>query len=422
MIGIELLASATEFLCGMLVLDAFFPRREDGKWLTWSAALLCGLVYICLSMFTNDWPLAFRTALILANWFLVCEICYLGNTWKRILIILLFWAVAFAIDASVLIVQITLMNRSTQTSISQDASYLFCILVSRSLLLSVSFGCGYIVRHQERKQEGHSVIWLPLLLIPLYTIVGTGTLISNALEGGMLSGGVIALSGGLLCINVLLCLVVNRLEQNRRAEEEKRNLQAEATHNLELAKTYQDSFHQQRKATHEFRNQLDAVGNLLAQGEYQRAFDYVRHLQGTVQETVPLIHANHPMVDAVLNQKHRQAAERGIGMLFYLNDLSGIPMEDADLVTLLGNVLDNAISASQQTQEKQIWVRLWLEQGVCQMVVRNSCPDYPVEYEEQERIIHGFGIGLVRSVLEKYGYPYFWEQIDGLYVFSAVLG
>lgn len=422
MIGIELLASATEYLCGMLVMAAFFARRQSDKWFQLSAVLLCGLVHICLSMFTNNWPLAPRTALILANWFLACEICYCGNTWKRILIILLFWAVAFAIDMSVLTVCMTVMNWSAKMAVSPSASYLISMLSARSLLLSVSFGCGYIVRRQNRKQESSGVIWVCLLLILLYTIVGTGALISNAMEGGVLTSSVVALSGGLLCINVLLCLVVNKLEQNRLAEEEKRKLQAEAAQNLELAKTYQDSFNQQRKITHEFRNQLDAMGNLLAQEEYDRAADYVRHLQRTSQEIAPSINTNHPMVDAVLNQKYQQAAQKGIGMLLYCNDLAAIPLEDGDLVTLLGNILDNAISASAQTKEKQIWMRLWQEQGVYQLIVRNSCPDSPVEYGEQERIFHGFGMGLVRSVLEKYGYPYFSDQIDDLYVFSAALG
>lgn len=113
---------------------------------------------------------------------------------------------------------------------------------------------------------------------------------------------------------------------------------------------------------------------------------------------VPSIRTNHPMVDAVLNQKYQQAVQKGISILLYCNDLSGIPLEASDLVTLLGNLLDNAISASAQTEEKQIWMRLWQEQGVYQLVVRNSCPELPIEHEEQECIFHGFGTGLVSAV------------------------
>lgn len=415
----ESLASAVEYLCIFLVLLAFFSPKER-RWFTVGTTLLCGLFHIFLS--NSDMTLSMRMLLLLLNGLLVCEICFDGNTGKKILILFLFWAVAFAIDMSVLTVCTAIMDEPAQTAIAPNASYLFSMLSARSLLLTVSFGCGHIVHRQKRDQKGSGVIWLCLLLIPLYTIVATGALISNAMEGGALSGGMVALSGGLLCINVVLCLVVNRLEQNRLAEEEKQKLQTEAAHNLQMAKTYQDSFNQQRKITHEFRNQLDSVGNLLAQKEYNRAADYVRHLQSASQELAPSVKTGHPMVDAVLNQKYQQATQKGISMLLYCNDLSAIPLEDGELVTLLGNLLDNAISASAQTDEKQIWMRLWQEQGVYQLIVRNSCPEAPIAYGEQERIFHGFGMGLVSAVLEKYDYPYYADRIGAQFVFSAILG
>lgn len=422
MIWVNLFASATEYLCGILVLTAFFSQRSCQRWLTMTIMLLCGFVHIGLSAFSDGWPLLGKMVLILANWLIICGIYFGGNFWKKTLVILIFWAVLFAIDSAVLAATMAAMNISAGTAVSQEANYLLGTLISRTLLLCISQGCGSAVRQQARKQKGSSILWIILLFIPLYTIVGTGAFIHNAMQGDSLSGGVVALSGGLLCVNVLLCLVVNKLEQNRLAEEEKRQLQGEASHNLMLAKNYQASFEQQRRATHEFRNQLDAIESLLSQGEYNRAVGYVRNLQCTFQELVPLIRTNHPMVDAVLNQKYQQAVQNGIGMLLTCNDLSGIPMEDADIVTLLGNILDNAISASASTPEKQIWVKLWQEHGVCQLVVRNSCPDCPVAYGDQEHMLHGFGLELVKAVLEKYKDPYFSGRDGSEYIFSAILG
>lgn len=86
------------------------------------------------------------------------------------------WALAFAIDMSVLTVCMAVMKWYAKVAVSPSAGYLISMLSARSLLLSFSFGCGYIVRRQNRKQEGRGVIWICLRLIPLYTIVGTGTL------------------------------------------------------------------------------------------------------------------------------------------------------------------------------------------------------------------------------------------------------
>ena len=236
--GIELLlASATEYLCGMLVLAAFFSQRDNHPWLAWSVRLLCGAFHICVSMLTNDWPLALRMILILIDWFAVCEVCYLGNRWKKILIILLFWGVDYAIDISVLSICIAVTGGSAKTAVSPNGSYLISMISARSLLLSVSFACVRIVRKQERKYQTSGMTWVCLLFIQLYTIVGVGVLIRNAMQSDVLSGSIIAFSGGLLCVNVILCLAVNKLEQNRQIEQEKQRFQAEVTHSLELANT-----------------------------------------------------------------------------------------------------------------------------------------------------------------------------------------
>ena len=422
MIFLELLAAATEYLCGTLIISAFFPKREGKMGLRMAAIVICGAIHIALSMFTNHWPMLLRMVLIVANYFAVCEICCSGTVWKRLLVILLFWAAAFAIDISVLAVCMTVMDLAAQTVVSQDVSYLLGVVSSRSLLLSIAFACRHVVRRQAHRQQKSSVFLACLILIPLYSITATGVMIDNAMKGGNLSADVIAFSGGLLGINVLLCLVLNKLELHRITEEEKRMLRSEVAYHVELANSYQESFRNQRRITHEFHNQLAAIEHLLAQGEQARAFDYVRRLQETTQESAPRINTNHPMVDAVLNQKYQQAAEKEVGMLLYCNDLSEIPIEDGDLVTLLGNILDNAISASVQTQEKRIWVRLWREQEVCEVVVRNSAPDVPITDGKQALPLHGYGTELVAAVLEKYGYPYFSEKVDSQYIFSAIIG
>ena len=55
MIFLDLLAAATEYLCGILIVSAFFPKREGKEKTRITAVILCGLIHILLSMFTNHW-------------------------------------------------------------------------------------------------------------------------------------------------------------------------------------------------------------------------------------------------------------------------------------------------------------------------------------------------------------------------------
>ena len=57
------------------------------------------------------------------------------------------------------------------------------------------------------------------------------------------------------------------------------------------------------------------------------------------------VDVNHPILNVVLNQKYRLAKRKDISFLFYANDLSDLWLEEQDAVSLLSNLLDNAIEA-----------------------------------------------------------------------------
>lgn len=422
MIWIDLLAAFTEFLSGILIISAFFPWRDYSKWGIRISLFLGGVAHIALSVLSNDWIMFARMVLILSVWIGLCIICWVGNLGKKILIIFLYWALAYTIDISVLCVCSIMMKQSAITVITCAVSNLLGTLSSRSLLLSISFGCRYFVRRQPQKHGRNNVVGLCLLFIPLYTIVGTGALINDAMAGEELSSDMIALSGGLLCIDIILFAVLNKLETDRIEKQDKLILQRESAYNHQIAKTYQESFQRQRRITHEFNNQLNVIENLLSQGEYDRACKYVQHLQTTTRELAPVISTNHAMIDAILNQKYHQATQKGVGMLIFCNDLSDIPLKDEDIVTLLGNLLDNAINSSVQSNDKQILVRMLREQGIYQFVIKNSCPISPVPYSEQDAINHGFGLDIVGTLLDSYSYPYCIDRTSETFIFSAILG
>ena len=404
MTALVLLSAAVSYLCGMLALSAMFSPRRQGEQGRGEALLFGGLGHVYLLVLLPQLPLWLRLILAGLLWLLVWRLCFSGRVWQGLLAICGFWAAAAALDAGIFAAFQSLCG-------SGAAARLLSVLCGHALLLTLSFGCASL-RSPARRS-----IWVCLLLLD--TLAGAGALAGIAAEGG-LSRSAAALAGGLLLANGLLCLGAVRLERSRQEKEARRRLRAEADRNLELARSYADSFSRQRKLTHEFRNQLDALSGLLAQKEYDRAADYIARLQHAAPELSPPLHTGNPMADALLSRKLARAAELGVGMRLSCNDLSALPMEDGDLVTLLGNVLDNALTASAHSREKQVWVRLWQERGVCQFSVRNTLPEGPAEAREDP--LHGFGSGLIAGVLEQYGWPYVSEIVDGMYVFSTVLG
>ncbi len=83
MIGIELLATATEYFCLLFLFFAFFPKRESKKWVQVSVLIICGIIHIGLSMVPYNWPLLPKMLLIFVNWMFVSRSALLERYGSR---------------------------------------------------------------------------------------------------------------------------------------------------------------------------------------------------------------------------------------------------------------------------------------------------------------------------------------------------
>jgi two-component system CitB family sensor kinase len=143
-----------------------------------------------------------------------------------------------------------------------------------------------------------------------------------------------------------------------------------------------------RAQAHEFTNRLHTIAGLIELGEYdevRRYVDWVSHTREAWQAEVGERIAD-PAVAALLVAKASVAAERGLGLrLTPGSHLSFVDDElSADLVTVVGNLVDNALDAADE------WIEVDISHGadVC-VVVRDSGPGVAPDLAE-EVFRHGF--------------------------------
>lgn len=182
-----------------------------------------------------------------------------------------------------------------------------------------------------------------------------------------------------------------------------------------------------KRMLHDYGNQLNCILGLLQQQRYNQVQEYVKKLTTNFQEGHNVVEVHHPVINVLLNQKYHLAEERGIAMIFQLNNLSLVWMEEPDLVVLLSNLLDNAIEACEKCKEKVIWVKIILEKKEMVISIKN-----PVEQgvEIQNKLIHttkenaekhGIGLKNIRFVLEKYNAMGTMMCKDGYFWYTAVI-
>lgn len=172
-----------------------------------------------------------------------------------------------------------------------------------------------------------------------------------------------------------------------------------------------------RAQTHEFANQLHTISGLVQLGEY----DSVRDLVGTLTRRRAEIsdavtqRISDPAVAALLIAKTSLAAESGVDLRLDPNShLAALdPAMATDVITLLGNLIDNAVDVSVGATDASVTVRIDDTDGLTISVI-DTGPGVPEHLREaifargvtsKPEVPGGRGIGLalVRLVTAQHG-------------------
>jgi sensor histidine kinase regulating citrate/malate metabolism len=184
---------------------------------------------------------------------------------------------------------------------------------------------------------------------------------------------------------------------------------------LDVTRTTTDTM---RAQAHEFSNQLHTISGLIELQEYQEVARYVSrltHSQARLNGDVTS-RVQDPSVAALLIAKASQAAERGARLR--ISDGTRLGRVDeplsADLTTVVGNLVDNALEAIGYAPEAWIAVEIVQQHDRVRVVVRDSGPGLAPELAE-EVFEHGFttkaaangrrgiGLALIRMVCARRG-------------------
>jgi len=184
---------------------------------------------------------------------------------------------------------------------------------------------------------------------------------------------------------------------------------------LDVTRTTTDTM---RAQAHEFSNQLHTISGLIELEEHQEVARYVSrltHSQARLNGEVTS-RIQDPSVAALLIAKASQAVERGVRLRISDGTRLGRVDEQlsADLTTVVGNLVDNALEAIGYAPEAWIAVEVAQERDRVRVVVRDSGPGVAPELAE-EVFEHGFttkaaangrrgiGLALIRMVCARRG-------------------
>lgn len=196
------------------------------------------------------------------------------------------------------------------------------------------------------------------------------------------------------------------------------------TGELSSVRTISDAL---RAQTHDFSNRLHTIATLIELGRSDEALRFVASERDLGQRlTDRVVQAiEEPVIAALVLGKAAQARERAVEMHFETHLAPGTHwLEPVDVVTILGNLIDNAIDAAaaralEDTTEPaaEAWVEVYLANGDDgSLVFQVSDSGTGIADTDRDRIFEhgwstkdataggrGYGLALVRQVVESLG-------------------
>ena len=189
-----------------------------------------------------------------------------------------------------------------------------------------------------------------------------------------------------------------------------------------------DSYTAQRRLTHEFTNHIGALRALLAQGDVAGAQDYIAGVDKAVAASTTIMDTHNPLLDSILTRKYEEATRQGVSVYFDLCDLRDFPLSGVDMVTVLANLLDNAICAAAQAYPPEVYVRVRKTEEEYLLSVRNRVqrdvelpPDGQLPRTTRKEPGHGMGLSNVRDVLLRHGAEYTLSCRDNWFRFTCAV-
>lgn len=165
---------------------------------------------------------------------------------------------------------------------------------------------------------------------------------------------------------------------------------------------------QTRHLRHDFRQHLHVIAGLTDAGQLEELKSYLSQYETELADKRPTLCAN-AAVDALAGHYDQEARQQGVAVEWKLELPRIVAMPEADLCTILGNLVENALHASQKLAPDQRQIRVMarmITPAMIGILVENR---YDGVLKAQGGILHstkhaGQGVGLVsvETAVRKY--------------------
>ncbi len=422
-----------EIVCSFIFFDILAVKKEKNKKkVILSVLVLILLLRLCIC-FLNKYTII-KMLMIIVIMLLVMRFLYDISIVKALILVFFVQSIMTLIDYIIIMILAKLYGDITALESASALIGRLIIILSRLILF-----VGLIILSRISTKKNNSVTadmsdkeWIQFLIFPIFTICAVMLMTSSVIKS--YHSDIIAIyyiiAIGLIVLNLVVFHLISEILENSRNMKEAEALRQQSIGQLELYNSMRENYNIQRQRTHEYKNQIVCMDMLMKKKDYSKLEDYIGNISDGLDAQLDMVDTNNDVVNAIFNAKYYEAIKNDVLVVLKINDLSDIKISDNDIVTILSNLLDNAIEAAKQCNigKRIVKIKMLYEDAVLSIAVSNSYKAEPVLTEDgyirttkKDREEHGWGMRNVVATLEKYNAEYIIDYKNGEFVFSIIM-
>ena len=349
---------------------------------------------------------------------------------KSVFLALLYEGLLLASDYIAFCINMKLFSSESAISQNYATEGTLIALFGKTIL----FMCILLIRKSMDKKTTDMLAgseWIRLSLFPIFTVAVIAAMLSNFkyVETSGQANVLFIIAFGLVGLNIAVFYFIKNIVEREIRIRENEVFQIQVKDQMNMYRSISESFDNQKRKTHEYKNQILCIESMLGKKQYSELEAYVTKLYGKLNDEAAVINTNHVIINAILNTKYQEAMEKGIVFVFKVNDLADLEICDEDVVTILANLLNNAIEACEKcTDKKIIKLKFIKKEDKVIISVKNTYHD-AIRYENGEirttKLLkpeeHGVGIKNVLKIIEKYNGSYVIQEQNEEFFFSIII-
>lgn len=290
------------------------------------------------------------------------------------------------------------------------------VTLEKSILVTVAGKIIYfigviIIKYLGRKNEKHSESsFMALIVVPIITFVCIILVLElNVEKEVFILICIISITVNILTFSVNK-FIISKNNRIRVLEDENSKNRCELEEYKKLGKAYE----QIRIINHDFREHVRTLIALIDE-DIEKAKQYIKSMKLVSEKTKSERFTDNTILNILLNEKVKECNKKGIKLYIESVNPKLDFISEIDMVAIFSNLINNAIEACADTEDKEIFINLCTVNDVFTVIkVENSSYREPVVLEgmirthKNDKQNHGIGIKSINNSLKKYGGNMSW--------------